>query len=379
MSAEPNLRVLLLPSAYYPHVGGIEEVTRQLALHLAARGHRAEVATNRWPEGTAAAETLDGVRVTRFRFALPEHSLRGGAGFLAKAPHAALGFARLARRFDIVHVVGAGPNAAYAAALRPALRARIVLTLQGEFRADPHRSFERSSSLRYGLRRLLARADAVTACSRFVFDELEHGGLAPRTDAEVIPNGVNPGEFGRGEPGGYVLAAGRLVEQKGLDTLIRSYAAARSALGARRLVLAGDGPERGRLESLAASLGLNGNVVFLGSVDRPRLAELLRGADVFAFPSRYEAFGVALLEAMAAGAPVVAARAGGIPEFAVDGENALLVPPDDEAALTAALSRLAGDAELAGRLAAGGRAQAARHSWETVVDRYERVYRRVLA
>jgi glycosyltransferase involved in cell wall biosynthesis len=283
------------------------------------------------------------------------------------------------RRFDVLHVIGAGPNAVYAAALRPLLSARIVVTLHGEFRADPHRSFERSSSLRYGLRRLLAGADAVTACSRFVLDELERGGLDARADAEVIPNGVNPDEFDRGTPGGYVLAAGRLVEQKGLDTLIRAYAAAAPGLGGRKLLLAGDGPERGRLESLAGSLGLNGNVVFLGSVGRARVAELMHGADVFAFPSRYEAFGVAMLEAMAAGAPVVAARAGGIPEFAVDGQNALLVPPDDEAALADALTRLAGDVELAARLAAGGRTQAKRYAWETIAGRYESVYRRVLA
>lgn len=379
MSADRSLRVLLLPSAYYPHVGGIEEVTRQLALQLAAQGHEAEVATNRWPEGTVAREILDGVCVRRFRFALPEHSLRGAARFFWTAPRSAFEFVRLVRRFDILHVVGAGPNAVYAAALQPLLGARIVVTLHGEFRADPHRSFERSSSLRYGLRRLLARADAVTACSRFVLDELQRGGLAARADAEVIPNGVNLDEFDQGTDEGYVLTAGRLVEQKGLDTLVRAYAAAAPSLGGRKLVLAGDGPERGRLESLAGSLGLNGNVVFLGSVGRDRVAELLRGADVFAFPSRYEAFGVALLEAMAAGVPVVAARAGGIPEFAVDGENALLVPPDDEHALAAALTRLAGDKELAGRLAVGARAQAERHAWETVAARYESVYRRVLA
>lgn len=377
MSAERKLRVLLFPSAYYPHVGGIEEVTRQLALHLAARGHEAEVATNRWPAGTVASETLDGVRVTRFPLSLPEHSARGGARFLAGGPPAALRLIRKTRPFDVLHLVGSGPNAAYAAALRPLLGARTVLTLQGEFRADPHRSFERSRSLRYGLRTLLARADAVTACSRFVLDELADGGLATRADAEVIPNGVNPDDFSPGARGGYVFAAGRLVEQKGLDTLLRAYAAASGALGGRRLVIAGDGPERDRLEGLAASLGLNGDVSFLGSVGRARVAELLRGADVFAFPSRYEAFGVALLEAMAAGVPVVAARAGGIPEFAVDGENALLVPPDDEHALAGALTRLATDDVLARRLAAGARAQAERHGWEHVTNRYEDVYRRV--
>lgn len=377
MSAERKLRVLLFPSAYYPHVGGIEEVTRQLALHLAARGHLAEVATNRWPEGTVAAETLDDVRVTRLPLSLPEHSARGGARFLARAPRSGARLIRKARGFDVLHVVGSGPNAAYAAALQPLLGARTVLTLQGEFRADPHRAFERSRSLRYGLRRLLAGAGAVTACSRFVLEELADGGLPPREDAEVIPNGVNPDEFAPVGGGGYLLAAGRLVEQKGLDTLLRAYAAASGELGGRRLLIAGDGPERESLERLAGSLGLNGGVSFLGSVGRDRLAELLCSADLFAFPSRYEAFGVALLEAMAAGVPVVAARAGGIPEFAVDGENALLVPPDDERALAAALVRLANDDVLARRLAAGARAQAERHGWEHVTSRYEDVYRRV--
>lgn len=379
MSPEPRTRVLLFPSAYYPHVGGIEEVTRQLALHLAARGHHAEVVTNLWPAGTMAKETLDGVPVTRLPLVLPEHSARGGGRFAAVAPRSAVRLTRLTGRFDLLHVIGAGPNAAYAAALRRLLGARVVLTLQGELRADAHRAFERSRSLRFGLRRLLASADAVTACSRFVLDELADGGLARRADAEVIPNGVNPGEFDRGAQGGYILAAGRLVEQKGLDTLLRAYAAACPELGGRRLVLAGDGPERARLEGLADLLGLNGDVSFLGSVGRERVAELLRGADLFAFPSRYEAFGVVLLEAMAAGVPVVAARAGGIPEFAVDGENALLVPPDDERALAGALTRLVHDDDLARRLVAGGRAQAERHSWKTIATRYEEVYRRVLA
>jgi glycosyltransferase involved in cell wall biosynthesis len=354
-------------------------VTRQLALHLAARGHHAEVVTNLWPAGTAARETLDGVPVTRLPLVLPEHSPRGGGRFAAVAPRSAVRLARLTGRFDVLHVIGAGPNAAYAAALRRLLGARIVLTLQGEFRADAHRAFERSRSLRFGLRQLLASADAVTACSRFVLDELSAGGLDVRAGAEVIPNGVNPNEFDRGAQAGYILAAGRLVEQKGLDTLLRAYAAACPELGGRRLVLAGDGPERERLEGLADSLGLDGNVSFLGSVGRERVAELLSGADLFAFPSRYEAFGVALLEAMAAGVPVVAAHAGGIPEFAVDGENALLVPPDDEPALARALTRLAQDDELARRLVAGGRAQAERHSWDAVATRYEEVYRRVLA
>lgn len=377
MSAERKLRVLLFPSAYYPHVGGIEEIARQLAVHLQGRGHEACVVTNRWPDGTSKAEALGGVRVRRESLALPALSPRSLVRFALAAPRSAAALVRLARRFDVVHVVGAGPNGAYAAALH-GLVPPIVLTLQGELRADPHRSFERSASLRFGLRRLLARAEAVTACSQFVLDELRHYGFTAPADARVVFNGVTADDFAEPRPEGtYVLAAARLVEQKGLDTLLRAYAAARSELGGRRLVIAGEGPERPALEALAARLGLNGHVSFPGAVSRSEVAELLRGADAFAFPSRYEPFGIALLEAMAAGVPAVATAYGGIPEFAVDGENALLVPVDDADALASALIRVTHDRALASRLATAGRQRSDLLSWEALTTRYEDIYRSV--
>jgi glycosyltransferase involved in cell wall biosynthesis len=379
VSPDRQLRVLLVPSAYYPHVGGIEELTRRLALELERLGHEALVLTNRWPEGVCAEELLDGVRVRRLRFELPAASPRALLRFGVRAPLSAASLLRLRRSFrpDLVHAIGAGPNAAYLAALRARLGAPLVLTAQGEFGGDPHRAFERSRSLRGGLSRLLRRGSAVTACSSFVLDELAR---VFRVDAPatVIPNGVAPSEFDVPRPhvnglGRYVFAAGRLVEQKAFDTLLRGFA--RAELGGRRLVVAGDGPERPALERLAGELAVD--VSFVGAVGRARLVELMRGADLFAFSSRYEAFGIALLEAMAAATPAVATRVGGIPEFASDGENALLVPPDDPEALAAALTRLASDGALRERLVSGGRARAEELSWERIAPRYVALYRQV--
>src|SRR5205085_1644974 len=113
---------------------------------------------------------------------------------------------------------------------------------------------------RWALGRLLRQASAVAACSSFVLDELA-GSFELRVPTVVIPNGVTPEEFRlpRPEPDGlgrYVFAAGRLVDQKGLDVLLRAYASARPALDGRRLVIAGDGPLRGELEGLSEELGL---------------------------------------------------------------------------------------------------------------------------
>jgi glycogen(starch) synthase len=384
MSPDGPLRVLLVPSAYHPRVGGIEELTRQLALHLDARGHRVLVLTNRWPATAPASELLDGLEVRRIPMELPAATARGLARFAVQAPRSAASFLSLVRRFrpHVVHLQGAGPNAAYAAALRPLLGAPVVLTAQGEFRNDAHGAFDVSLSLRLGLRSLLRHAAAVTAPSRFTLAELESA-LEVRAPREVVRNGVAPEQFrlARGEPNGfgrYLLAVGRLVEQKAFDVLLEAFAAVRPQLGGMRLLIGGDGPERARLERQAERLGLDGSVVFLGAVGRERVAELLTGAEAFALPSRKEAFGIALLEAMAAGTPAVAAAAGGIPEFVRDGDNALLVPVDDAGALASALVRLARDPDLRRRLAEGGRRSAAEMSWDRIAAGYERIYRRVI-
>lgn len=322
------------------------------------------------------------MRVHRLRLELPARRPRALARFAAVAPAAAAALVQLAADFrpHVVHVHGAGPNAAYVAALRRLLRAPIVFSAHGELRNDAHAALERSRQLRWALQALLRHAAAVTAPSRVVLEEIEDG-FDLRAAAVVVPNAVDPAEFDvapRPEDvrAPYIFAAGRLVEQKGLDVLLRACCRARESLGGRRLVIAGEGPERGALARLAADLRLDG-VVFAGPVGRRRLAELMRGADAFAFPSRREAFGLALLEAMAAGTPAVAARVGGIPDFARDGENALLVPPDDPDRLAAALTRLVGDRELRARLTEGGRVQAALLSWAHVAPRYLTLYRRV--
>ena len=376
------LRVLLAPSAYYPHVGGIEELTRQLALALIARGHHAAVLTNRWPAGVKPSETLDGIEVTRLRFPLPALHPFTGARFLASSPAAILALLRYVRRWrpTVVHVIGAGPPSVYLATLHARLGACLVFTAQGELTFDAHGVFERSTTLRAGLRRVLREAGAVTACSAFVLRDLEDV-QEIRAPSYVIPNGVKPDEFvdaaSEEELGSYVLAVGRLVPQKGFDVLVDAFAS--ELLADLNLVLAGDGFERPRLEARAVELGLGSRVRFLGSVDRSHLGRLLRGARAFAFPSRGEAFGIALLEAMAAGVPAVAAAAGGVPEFARDGENALLVQPEDTKALAEAIARVAADAALRDRLVHGGHRTAVELAWSRIAKRYEDVYLTALA
>jgi glycosyltransferase involved in cell wall biosynthesis len=150
--------------------------------------------------------------------------------------------------------------------------------------------------------------------------------------------GLSPGER-------VVLTVGRLSHEKGQEHLIRAAAAWRDRA---RVVIAGDGPDRPRLERLAREIGCRDSVVFAGLT--PHVAAFYSIADVFVLPSLSEGSPNALLEAMAAGLPIVATDVGGVPEIAADGVNALLVPPRDRDALARAVKTLLDDRERCQRL-----------------------------
>ena len=156
-----------------------------------------------------------------------------------------------------------------------------------------------------------------------------------------------------------VISVGRLSREKGHADLVRAlgHLVRTNPVLEFKAVIAGDGPERERVEAEAAAAGLRERVVLAGHADDVRPFYAL--ADVMALPSHSEGSPVALLEAMAAGVPVVATAVGGVPEVAADGESALLVPPRDPRAFAAALGRVLTDAALARTLSANAAARVA--------------------
>jgi glycosyltransferase involved in cell wall biosynthesis len=185
-------------------------------------------------------------------------------------------------------------------------------------------------------------------------------GLAARTctdrQAVVIPNAVDVAAFAPADPRReppLVVSVGRLKAPKDFDTLVRALALLPA--GRRRATIVGDGPDRPALEDAARALGVDLEL----AGERDDVPELLAGSTVFVLSSRSEGMPISILEAMAAGLPVVASRVGGVPELVEDGVTGLLVPPGDARALADALGRLDADPELRARLGAAGRARAA--------------------
>jgi glycosyltransferase involved in cell wall biosynthesis len=174
-----------------------------------------------------------------------------------------------------------------------------------------------------------------------------------------------------------IAYVGRLHAEKGVGALIGAFHALLQTEPTARLLLAGDGPQRRALERTVDTLRLRPFVRFLGSVPSPW--PLLAGADVFALPSLWEGMPNALLEAMAAGLPVVATAVGAVPEMVADGREGLLVPPGDPAALARALLELAGSRARRAEMGRRSRARVeAAYRIEDTVAGIERLYDEVL-
>lgn len=227
------------------------------------------------------------------------------------------------------------------------------------------------------------------AIAQRVLDSVRSG--LPGVEIPLIPNGIPVKRYRtpvvpriewRGREGiapddfAFVFVA-RMQEQKNHDLLIRVFSRLTKTSRSVRLLLAGDGELRADLEKTAQELGCRDRVHFLGN--RKDVPDLLGAADAFVLSSDWEGNPLCILEAMAAGLPVVSTAVGGIPELVDHERTGLLVPPKDPAALLGAMSRLVTNSQLAHELGAA----AARHADETfdvchMVDAYAALYRRLL-
>lgn len=179
--------------------------------------------------------------------------------------------------------------------------------------------------------------------------------------------------LGVGERDFLLLHVGRFHRQKGQDVLLEAVAALGAGFSDLRVVLVGDGPDRSAARDLACRLGVADRVRFAGPTAEPE--QLYAAADAFVFPSRYEAFGMALLEAMAAGLPTAVSEVGGITELTTP-RTSLRVPPGDPVRLAEAIARLREDRPLRLRLSEAARERATRFDAEAGVRALESVYAR---
>jgi glycogen(starch) synthase len=374
------LKTAILPSAFYPSLGGVEELVRQLSHQLHLRGRAPVVIANRWPRSLPVHEQFEKVELYRAPFRVPCGSFRAKLNYWLTHSIIRRKVMRILRRHavDLIHVQCVSGATFYALHAKRRLGLPLVVTLQGELTMDADRVFERDAFTREVLRTALREADVITGCSaKTLADAEQFYGNSFGDRARVIFNGASLDDFRNGlayaHPRPYVLALGRLVQQKGFDTLLRAFAAAK--LPGWDLIVAGDGTDRAGLQKLAGELSLRESVHFFGRADRTQAASLFRGCEFVAIPSRAdEGLPVVIAEAMAAGKPVLGTRVGGVPEAVLEGETGLLVEREDVSAMAAGLKRLAADNELRMRMAAAAARRSEIFAWPAIADQYEAAY-----
>lgn len=403
------LSICMVASSYPRFPGDIAGTfVASLAAALVARGHRVAVVAPAHPAAVPAPPG-DPVPVHHFHYSpLPGlHPMGYGEGLvddqrLRRSAHllalpylvsGALATLRTARtaRAGIIHAHWVVPNGPVARIASRALHQPLVVTLHG---SDAHIA-ARHPLLRAAAGRTLRAAAAVTACSPDLADAAVALGAAPQRTS-LVAWGADPARFGTGDGGRWrnqlaipcgapvIAAAGRTVAKKGFEVLLRAFAALEGHPKAV-LVIGGEGPQRPALARLAGALGVATRVRLPGRVPWDQMPDFLAMATVFTVPSVRDATGnldglpTVLLEAMAAGRPVVASHIAGIP-LVVDSErDGLLIHAGDAAALTAALARLLAEPELQTRLGSNARRRVETElNWDAVAAHYEAVYRAAL-
>ena len=365
----------------YPTYGGSGAVATELGLDLARRGHDVHFITYASPFRLRGfAERVTFHEVVTAEYPLFEH-LPYALALAVKQHEVAL-----RERLDLLHVHYAIPHATTAWLAKQMLKGqrdlKVVTTLHGTDITLVGQDPSYFTLTRFSIE----QSDKVTAVSAYLREETYRAFGCVGCDVEVIPNFVPLTEYhppvdagcraSVAPPGHRVLLhVSNFRPVKRLLDVVRIFAGVRRVRPAT-LLLVGDGPDRGPAEQEADRLGLSGDVRFIGKVEN--VADLMRAADLFLLPSETESFGLAALEAMACGVPVVASRVGGLPEVVVDGESGALRPLGDVVALTQAAIDIVNDDATLARMRAAAARRAAEFSADRVVPLYERMYEDVL-
>jgi phosphatidylinositol alpha-mannosyltransferase len=362
------VKIGLVTPYVYPLPGGVNEHVRHLYERLRVHGHDVRILTS--SHGLQRASQGDVIRIGK-GFSVPAN---GSVGTVTLSPRylsqarAVLG----SERFDLLHF-----HEPFVPFLSP-----VLLELSDSVNiATFHAYGGFSLSYEFGSRfmgryasRLHGRI-AVSAAARHFIDRYFPG------DYKVIPNGVDVDRFARAVPVARwedgtrnILFVGRLEPRKGLLDLLKAYRILRSTGCSCRLLVIGTGPQEREARRYVMTRKLP-SVEFLGRVGDDEKAALYRSADVFVSPATgRESFGIVLLEAMAAGTPVVCSDIHGYKGVVRRGREGLLVPPRNPKALAAAVLQLFADPAEAARMGIAGQQRAQTYSWEQVTLKVEDYY-----
>ena len=361
------MKILIPVLHYYPVIGGLETWTKNIAERLSQKAE-IFVVTGR-VKSQSEEEARNGVKIFRTSlFGLGDLSYSSPFYILTALPFIFLKSLSLIKRekINLMHCQGfLGSCIGYC--LSKIIGIPYIATVQRLESKNLFKGF------------VYRNAKVCIAASSAIKKYFEEIGCK---NIEVIPNGIDLKRFEglkrKPHDGFTVITVARLEKVKGIDYLIKSISNLKSQILNLRLLIIGDGSERKNLENLARELGLEAKVKFFGQIDSEEIPEYLAMADCFVLPSLREGFGIAILEAMAAGVPVIASRVGGILDLIKDGKTGLLVESGSPEAIARAILRIHEEPELKNHTLNSAMAELRVYDWGNIAGEVYETYLKVI-
>lgn len=288
---------------------------------------------------------------------------------------------------DVVHIHGTyPPYSTIAFFLKMLTDYRLITTVHGSLSNELKSNFLNRIRPETYLHLLLEKSalknsNIIIAVSEAIKTDVEKT-IDDRKKTLVIPNGIDFNyfqeiSFNNKFHNPSIFFVGRLVKIKGCDLLIKAVQLIKMRIPNIKVYIAGDGAQRKKLERLVQKLEIERNVIFLGYVSGNKKISMFKSVDVCVFPSRYESFGIVVLEAMACGKAIVASKVGGIPSLVKDGENGILFEPENIEELSRSIIRLLENEKLRERMGSISKEIAKKYSWECMADRTYKLYENI--
>lgn len=378
------MKILQITQRFPPAIGGVETHVFNLSKHLLLKGHEVTVFTSDLLQDAqmkrlfSSNSVMNGVDVRRFR----AYQLWPKTGTSVVMPKIIREMLQI--EFDVVHA----HNYLYFSSIVAAVTKRLrkipfVLTAHACAEYSIVRRFLRTFYDLIPGRFIVRQANQIIVLSENELNHLISIGV-PSHKIQMVPHGVDFRLFSEasrlsfrkkyGLSGKIILFVGRLEEKKGLFTLVESVAKVREGMGNVTTVMVGDDwGLKNKLLRFSRLLGVSDLLAFTGPLYGDELASAYAASDVFVLPSISEVFGLVLLEAMAAGKPIIASCVGGVPNI-VKETNGILVPPGDSDALARGIVKLLKDEKLASFYGRQNQLEATSYSWEKVAEQVERIY-----
>lgn len=363
------MRILFWSGNFWPLIGGAEVLAMRLLPALRERGHEFIVVTSQRPPNSPRKDNYRGIPVYRFPF-------RENIGDIDGLTEIRQQVAKLKQSFapDLIHINDIDRHHFFHLITAHAYPAPVLVTLHLVFSGE---AVGRES----WRRRLIDNADWVTCVSKTMLTEMRR--LVPEigSHSSVLYNGLevncrHPDPLPIHTP--QILCLGRLQGRKGFDVALAAFASISSRYSRVRLIIAGDGPERPKLEQQASKLGLKDIVHFVGWVAPEAVPSLINRTTIVVMPSQNEGLPLVALEAALMARPVVATHVGGLPEVVVDRETGLLVENGDAGGLAEAIAYLLDHPETAIQMGQMARQRAQElFSFGRWVDAYDVLYRKL--